>query len=145
MSTIHRPNHTCRNATCGSTYYTADRDWLNDGEGMKSVWRCVNCGNVTPRQERNRRTNARRASDLWAGLREDWKETNDALDLICELGQPNGCLLVHSSTFNYHMDALLGLKGKLSNFDVRYHASEARKDLGRAKEFVSKYCKVAYA
>ena len=68
-------------------------------------------------------------------LREQWKVTDEALDKLVESGVPNGCLLVYSSAFNYHLSKLSGAP-KLSNFDVRYHAAKAKEDLIKAQEFV---------
>jgi hypothetical protein len=71
----------------------------------------------------------------------EWKETETALHALVDAGIPNGCLLVHGVTFNWHLDALRGMhmkagQKKLSNWDVRYHSARAREDLERAKKFV---------
>lgn len=144
---INRPTRPCKNPHCGNTLYTKDYERV-DGV-MTRVWRCTNCNYFELRSNRNRRTNLMRAIDLRDQLKNAWQETDGALALMVDLGHPSGCELVYSSTFNYHMDVLLGLKlekgKKLSNFDVQYHAAQAKQDLERAKVFVSRYCKIAYA
>ncbi len=102
----------------------------------RPIWKCTNCRAETPRHSRKRRSNKSRAHDAWRTIRAEWQETNDALDAIVKAGAPSGRLLVHSSTFNHHLDKLLLLE-KPSNFDVQYHTAEARKDLERAKQFVA--------
>lgn len=46
-----------------------------------------------------------------------------------------GALLVHGFTFNYNVEALR--KWKPSRWELRYHTSQARKDLENAKKFVA--------
>ena len=133
MAAIHRPKNFCKNPACGNTLFVADYDYL-EGE-FKSVWKCTNCNWVQNRQQRNRKTNSQRAFDLYLVIRKEWKEIDDQLFVLVDSGTPSGCLLVHSSLNNWHLGKLSGTE-KLSNFDVRYHASQARKELEKAKDFV---------
>lgn len=104
------------------------------------MWHCINCGSNYNCQTRHRLTNRSRALAFWTAIRNDWKETDVQLDLLVKAGQPSGCQLVHSSVFNWHLEKLIlndnGMGKKLTTWDIKYHASEARKDLERAKEFV---------
>lgn len=134
MSSVSRPTNPCKNPACGNTLFTAEYSY-DGGAESKQVWKCTNCTWTQPRTSRNKKNNRARAHEAWRLLREAWNQTNDVLDEIVKCGHPSGCLLVHSSTFNYHMDKLL-MTEKPSNFDIKYHATSAQSDLDRAKEFV---------
>ncbi|SRR6266436_5049105 len=137
MVSVNRPTNPCKNPDCGNTLFLAEQDY-KDGK-FSPVWHCTNCSWNQPRQTRNRRTNYRRALDLYFIIRKEWEETDKALDVLIAQDNPNripsGCLLVHSSLFNHHLSKLSGSE-KLSNWAVRYHVGESRKELEQAKEFV---------
>lgn len=141
MASVHRPNSPCQNPHCGNTLFVADYAYQGEGAERKfvEVWQCTNCSWHQPRQIRNRRTNKRRAYDLYTVIRKEWEETDKALDALTAQDNPNripnGCQLVHSSLFNHHLTQLQ-TKDKLSNWDIKYHAREARLELERAKAFV---------
>lgn len=125
----------CANERCGNTIYEAAYSF-DTGKAVP-VWRCTNCMRETPRHTRNRPTNKSKAWKLWAELRQEWAETNTALDAFVRAGKtPSGCLLVHTSTWNHHVNKLAELE-RPTAFDLAYHGSEARKDLVRAKAFVA--------
>ena len=115
---------------CGNTLY--EKTWNDDD---KRVWHCTNCGAETPRRMVHRRTNKAIGLAKYLKLKEAWKTTDEALKSLVDSGTPSGCLLVHTSTYNYNLGKLLGGK-KLSRFDLSYHATEAKKDLEKAKQFV---------
>jgi hypothetical protein len=48
----------------------------------------------------------------------------------------SGVLLVHTSTFNWHLRQLCE-KETPSNFDIKYHAAKAAEELVKAKQFVA--------
>lgn len=142
MASVNRPNSPCKNPHCGNTLFRRDICFESGneetGEGRKwaHVWRCTNCSWTQPRQTRSRRTLRAMALDTYCDLKAAWKETDEALDDLVEAGTPSGCLLVHSSTFDYHMGKLLTLD-KPRRFDVQYHSESARKNLEKAKGFVA--------
>ncbi len=125
----------CSNPHCGCTLYYPEY------ESDKPVWKCANCPSVYPRRIVYRRKPLHLGTLRRRALLELWEPINTALDTAVKAGKcKSGALLVYSSTFNYHMDALMeiGLNGKkLTYWDVRYHAAEARKDLEKAKQFVA--------
>ena len=134
MSATNRPTSPCKNPACGNTLFVADYGY---GENNKfvPVWCCTNCTWTQPRQPRNRLTNERRALNLYFVIIAEWKNTDAALTALVDAGTPSGCLLVYGSMMNFHLRKLMDIK-KPTNWDVRYHSSEARKELARAKEFV---------
>jgi hypothetical protein len=142
MASVNRPNSPCKNPHCGNTLFKPDFTYEggneDTGEGRKraDVWQCTNCSWTQPRQTRSRRTLRGMALDLYREIKAEWKETDAALDALVAAGTPSGCVLVHSSTFDYHMDKLLMLE-KPRRFDVRYHSNEARANLAKAKAFVA--------
>lgn len=69
-------------------------------------------------------------------LNAEWKPVDEQLRALVDAGTPSGCLLVHSSTFNWHMEQLRS-KDKPTNSDIGYHSAHAREDLERAKAFVA--------
>ncbi len=124
--TKHRPNQPCTFDRCGGTYFY---DWGNK-------WECSNCCREYPKKQVYRRTNKLIAIDIWKKLRDEWEPITSQLeDLIRNNRAMSGCLLVHTSTFNYHMNQLMSDK-KLSNFDLHYHTKQAKLDLEKAKLFV---------
>jgi hypothetical protein len=141
VSAINRPTKPCSNPACGNTLYTATYAFDADVNNPRPVWECTCCLQQTPRQSRNRRSNNLRALDLIADIQAEWEDTEKALQVLVDSGTPSGCLLVHGRAFNYHLDSLRGIhmkpgQKKLSNWDIRYHAAQAREDLKRAKQFV---------
>lgn len=128
---------------CGNTLYEATYG-RNSEDKLIPVWKCTNCGVETPRHSRNRRTNRRRALDLWQSYKNEWKPIDEALDMIIDAGQPSGCLLAYGSTFNTWLDKLLSTD-KPSNANLDIWNSILVDELQRAKEFVKKYGKMAYA
>jgi hypothetical protein len=138
MSAVNRKNNPCQNPHCGNMLFIPDCVFEYKDEKLvltTRIWKCTNCTWVQPRVVRYRPTNESRAHMLWSRLRNEWQAVNVALDALVAQGAPSGCILVHSSTYNYHMDKLL-LGGKFSNQDIKYHTSEARKDLEKAKQFI---------
>lgn len=137
MASINRPNNPCKNTACGNTLFVSGYDDI-DGKFSPS-WQCTNCTWIQPRQLRHRRTNKIRAFDVYLAIRKEWEETDKQLDALCAIDNPNripnGAIMVHGSLFNYHLGRLSGSL-KLSNWSIKYHASEARKALEQAKEFV---------
>lgn|SRR5271157_323126 len=120
---------------CGNTIYEAEYG-RNEKNEFVPIWRCTNCRHETPRLTRRRGTNHHRAVEAWGKIRDEWKTTDDALDVLVAAGKiKSGALMVYSSVFNYHMDQLL-LTKKLDNFSLRYNIAEARKTLEKAKVFV---------
>jgi len=116
---------------CGGDIYTRTLD-----NACVRVWRCENCGQYTPRKTVSRRTNHHRAIAAYLTLREAWKATDDALNALVTAGHAaGGAVLVHSSTFNWHLKQLVD-KTRPTNFDVAYHREQAQADLARAKQFV---------
>jgi hypothetical protein len=131
---INRLKNPCQNPHCGNTLFVADID-TRPNMKYNRVWRCTNCTWTQPRVVRYRPTNEQKAFRLWSKMMEEWNPTNQAIRDLVASGTPNGCMMVHMSTFNHHMDKLLVMK-QPSNFDVAYHLSEAKKDLEAAKAFV---------
>jgi hypothetical protein len=119
---------------CGNTLYEATYSYAS-GKPLP-VWKCTNCNVETARHTRHRPTNRARAMDAWKQLKAEWKDTDAALAAIVEAGSPSGCLLAHGSTWNWQLDKLLDSKNKLSLRDIRYHTTQGRADLERAKAFV---------
>jgi hypothetical protein len=145
MSKVIQRTKVCE---CGSDLYVAELEIVRDSEDnalrFPRVWECANCHKHTPRQTKNRRTNAHRAFEAWQQLKAEWVPVDAALAEMVLAGQPSGIEVVHGHFTNYHLDKLLTAK-KLSNWDVRYHITAARADLKRAQEFVARYNRVAYA
>lgn len=139
MSSVNRPKNPCNNPRCGNTLFTAEYDYSvivhESFDRPKPVWKCTNCSWMQPRTSRNRPTNKSIALDCWREIKAEWLDTDAAVDGIVKAGHPSGALLVHTSTWNYHLDKLVMLK-KPSRFDIKYHASGARRDLECAKLFV---------
>lgn len=120
---------------CGSTLY--EYTWDFSVSPAKPVWQCTNCCKQTPRVQHHRRSNRSRAFAEWGNLNTAWKETDAALWALVEAKVvASGALLVHSSTWNYHMKQLVE-NNKPSNFDVKYHAAKAAEELEKAKQFVA--------
>ena len=120
--------------SCGGDVFS--RTWNFVTADSEPIWRCENCGAESPRKKVSRRTNHHRAIDAYLAIREDWKAIDDALTALVNDGKAaSGSLLVHSSVFNYHLKQLTD-KETPSNWDVRYHAEQAREDLRKAVEFV---------
>lgn len=146
MASINRPTKPCTNSACGNTLYTKALEYVErDGvRKLEYVFQCTNCWHFEVIKHHPRRTNKRRALDFHSVLKAAWKQTDEDLRLLCAPETPNriptGCLLVHSSTFNHHMENLIGIgsKEKLSTFEVRYHNREAGYALQNAKTFVVK-------
>lgn len=106
-------------------------------DGESRVWTCDNCGVKTPRITRSRPTNRRKAIDGYLALRAEWKTTDDALTALVNSGQAaSGAHLVHSSTFDWHLQRLVDLD-KPTNFEVRYHLAQAKANLIKAQAFVA--------
>ena len=128
MDTVIRRTVDC---PCGNNLYTKE---VNDA--LQPVWRCGNCFAETPRKRVSRRTNKHRALRSYLAIREAWKATDEALDLLAKAGHiKGGAVLVHSSMFNWHLKQLVD-KHKLSNFEVRYHTANAKLELAKAQAFV---------
>jgi len=127
----------CSNPVCGNTIYEPTYKFADDDSGkMTPIWTCMNCHAETPRLTRHRPTNKSRAIDLWKTIREEWKETNEKIErLVAEQTLPSGALLAYSSTWNWHLDRLLN--DKLNSWEIKYHASNARKDLEKSKEKIN--------
>lgn len=120
---------------CGGDWY--ERTWDFSTAAHTPIWVCRNCHTQTPRYTVARRTNHRKAIDAYLALRAEWHDTDQALsDLVDARTVPGGCILVYASTFNYHLKQLTD-KTAPSNFDVRYHATQARADLQKARAFVA--------
>ena len=95
----------------------------------------------------NRRTLDQIANDKRSEISSLWEETNEALrELVEREVIKSGALLVYASTFNFHLDRLIGLPlhdetredvKKLTRWQVKYHTAEALKDLESAKQFVA--------
>lgn len=119
---------------CGSSYYEKTWDFLSEEEDAPTVWECTNCTAKTPRQVRRRKTNGRKALDARDTILSEWGPIDARLDALIEGGLPNGCLLVHCSTFNHHMDQLRDSR-KISTWDLRFHERYAREDMAVAQRF----------
>ena len=126
----------CPNEHCGSTVY--EKDYARDeANNLVAMWKCCNCLRETPRKRVYRRNNHQRAMQLWRAIRDEWKPTDEALRSLIDQGiVKNGAMMVHDSTFSYHLGKLF-TKEYPSNFDVRYHAEQARKELAKARAFVA--------
>lgn len=125
----------CPNERCGNTLWEATYENKEDGS-FGPVWKCTNCGLLQARRIVRRLSNRSRALKAYQGLKAAWTETNNALDqLVAAEVVKNGVILVHNSSFNYHLTELL-TKSKISNWDIRYHSAEAAKDLQKAKDFI---------
>lgn len=144
MASRERKNHPCPNPHCGSTFYTVDYEYVGEGEQRRfaRVWRCVNCTHVEEIKSHPRRTNKRIALDNYRRVKETWKEIDAALDRLTSEQNPNripnGCHLVHSSTFNHHLDQLLSL-GRPTTWEVKYHTKEAENEREKARNFVAEH------
>lgn len=125
----------CSNEHCGGTIYEATYSWTGDAHDPQAIWRCMNCHQETPRVTRHRKSNGRKRWDVVDAIKQEWSETDAALRTLVDKGIPSGCLLVHTSTFNWHLTQLTA-KSKPSNRDLEYHAAQARRDLENAKLFV---------
>jgi hypothetical protein len=122
-----------RTTICGCLNDTYEKALNND---LEKVWRCYNCGAETPRRTVIRRTNHHRAFDAYLEIRKAWEPLDKALDaLVLDGKAKGGAILVHSSVFNWHLKQLM-TKDNPSNFDVRYHTEEARKDMEAARTFI---------
>jgi len=116
---------------CGGDVYEKTLD-----DTLQPIWKCDNCGRETPRKRVSRKSNRSRAITAYLAVKETWKPVDDALDALVSSGKAmGGALLVHSSTFNYHLRKLADTD-KPSNFDIRYHAEQAKKDMAAAQAFV---------
>lgn len=126
----------CSNEHCGGTVY--EKTYSHDEAGKSfPAWECQNCLRITPRKRTYRMSNHQRAVGLWRSLKDEWKPTDEALkSLIDQDIVRNGAMLVYGSCFNNHLDFLL-LEETPSNFDVRYHAGQAREQLAKARVFVA--------
>jgi len=149
MSTdiVNRPTVPCKgydrqewHVDCGNTLYTADyssEDAANGLETLRPIWRCTNCGTETPMQSRKRQTLSMKRYDVLDTLKSEWAETDAKLKALIDAGKAKGgALLVHGFTFNYNVEALRN-RQKPTRWELRYHASRARKDLEQAKKFVA--------
>ena len=126
----------CPNEHCGSTVYESTYSRDDKGE-WKPIWVCTNCLREYPRVTRHRLTNAQRAHERRRELELAWASTDAKLHALLEQGKiKSGAILVHGSTFDYHMDKLLVLSHP-TNFDVSYHAEQARNNLLKAQAFVA--------
>ncbi len=118
--------------TCGGDIFEKGLD-----DSLQPVWRCDNCSRETPRKRVIRKSNRSRAIESYLAIRADWKATDDRLTAVIDSGKAKtGALLVHSSCFNYHLKQLVDLEAP-SNFQVRYHAEQARIELAAAQAFVA--------
>src|SRR5216684_1349100 len=117
----------CSNDHCGGTIYEATYAWTGDAHDPQAIWRCMNCRQETPRLSRKRKSNAQKRWDIVDAIRTEWSETDAALRTLVDAGTPSGCLLVHTSTFNWHLEQLTA-KSKITTRDLQYHASQARQD-----------------
>src|SRR6266704_2504441 len=121
---------------CGGNLYEPTWDFTK-GRPYPTIWACTNCGAHTPRVQHHRRTNRGRAFAEWGNLNTDWKETDAALYALVKAGKcASGVLVVHTSTFNYHMRQLCE-KENPSNWDIKYNTSKAKEALVQAKQFVA--------
>lgn len=119
--------------SCGGDVYepTVDVD-----KNYAPIWRCANCFALTPRRRGHRRTNHLRAVQAYLDLRKAWEATDAGLDALITAGTvASGALLVYSSVWNWHLKQLTD-KAKPTNFEVRYHTAEAKKDLAKAAAFI---------
>ena len=125
---------------CGGDIYESDYVRPVDapeGTEWRNVWRCANCFRETPRKRVNRRSNHMRAIQSYLDLSKAWEPVNEALNaLVAEGKAMGGAILVHSSTFNWHLKQLTD-KDKPSNFDVRYHTEQAKLDMAKAEAFIA--------
>ena len=120
---------------CGNDSFERTFDFSGDVTNASPIWRCGNCRAETPRAQRHARSLNQIAWDKWLEIRAAWKPVNEALHAKVEAGAPSGCILIYSSTFNHHMEALSSDK-KLTRFMLKYHIEGARKDLSEARKFV---------
>ena len=117
---------------CGNDLYEA----TYDDAVVSKVWRCGNCAAETPRRSIHRPTNHLRAIHGYLAIRKAWEPVDEALNALVTAGKAQGgALLVHSSTFNYHLRELSVVE-KPSNFQVRYHLAQAKADMERAQAFI---------
>jgi hypothetical protein len=125
-----------RNALCGCGNDIYEKAYSHDGLGdFKSIWKCMNCHQETPRQSRKRKTNRQIAGETWEGLKAAWKATDDALEVLVAEGKAKGgAILVHGSTFNFHMEKLLTLKTP-TRWELGYHTKKATEELQEAQAF----------
>lgn len=125
---------------CGNTLYEmgySRDDAANALETLRPIWRCTNCQAETPRISRNIRPLSLKKYDVIDALKAEWAETEIKLHNLLESGKiKSGALLVYGFSFNYHVEALRS-KQKPTRWDLSYHASQARKDLERAKQFIT--------
>lgn len=125
----------CPNERCGNTVYERTYDWDNGGLEAP-VWKCCNCHRLTPRISRRRHSNRMRAMNAWKALIDEWKPIGDQLfEYYANGTMTYGTYWLASPHDNYHMRQLMDVE-KPSNFDVKYHTAEARKDLEKAKELL---------
>ncbi len=141
MAAINRPTKPCLNPHCGNTLFKKDYQYVQrNGERVfEEVFQCTNCTWYQTIKRHPRRTNAMRALAMYQAFKKAWEQVDADLHELCSGDNPNripnGCLLVHGSAFNHHLDELL-CGSKLTNFQVQYHNREAAKDLEEAKAFV---------
>ena len=130
----------CPNEHCGNTIY--ERTYARNEQGaFVPVWTCTNCLREYPRNMRNRRSNHMRAMDLWRKLRDEWKPVDEKLMALAEARViKSGAILVYGSAYNYHMDRLL-MESRMSNFNVRYCAEQARRQMTEAIKFIEEESK----
>lgn len=132
----------CPTPGCGCTIYTATyaikyvgNDAVNDTESMQPIWRCCNCQAETPRHSRSRKSLRARRWEVISEIRKAWESTDEELRQYVDLGFcKGGALLVHSSTFNWHLGKLAE-NDKITRRDLGYHSAHANEDLERAKQF----------
>lgn len=125
----------CPNEHCGGTIYEATYAFDANIENPTPIWRCCNCNRETPRLSRNRKSNGQKRWDVVDEIRKEWSTIDEALRKLVDAGAPSGCLLVHTSTFNWHLEQLTA-KSKPSNRDLQYHSAKAREDMEKARQFV---------
>jgi hypothetical protein len=124
----------CTNPQCGGDIF--ERTWNFDHEPALPVWRCCNCGTEVKRTAVRRKTNHAKAIDAVIAIRKAWSVTDEALRQLVNAGTVmSGELLVHASTFNYHLNKLSD-NDKPTNWEIEYYAREARLALEKAKAFV---------
>lgn len=120
---------------CGNDSYYATWDFDQPGDGAP-VWKCANCSRLTPRRTVRRRTNARRALELYAAIHREWEPVNLALRALVDAGLPSGCLIAYGSAFNYHLRTLSGDHGKITRIGLKVSEQLAREGLASARAFV---------
>ena len=84
------------NCECGENLFQADIEWDADSKQLVKVWRCGNCNKLTPRQQRNRKTNAAKVYEGWVALGAEWQPITDELFALSQARNIGGGYYLHN-------------------------------------------------